>query len=226
MRMVSSAVKPGRHLHLKGHWETLVNSFKAESCYGNLAFQTNVIKIPPVPFVVPTLNHTFQIGRPPLEGVFSNASHRECMNRYDGFTRWHQTWVPCGNNKWNHQRLAMRVTHSQNIKQMAASSSFVWKPFSSIEQGCRVMTQSLIKKKKIKLMAKSLAHHLWYLKVITLPRVPGLEWIAIGNTQMQVVFLKDGQCLKEATPLQENQIENVDFKNWNVGGSWYDFHCS
>lgn len=124
-------------------------SFKAGSCYGNLAFQTNdVIKIPPVPSVVPTLNHTFQIAWPPLEGVFSNAGYRECVNRYDGFTRWHQTRLPCGNNKWNHWRMAMGVTHSQNIKQMEASSSFVWKPFSSIERGCSMMTQSLIKKKK------------------------------------------------------------------------------
>lgn len=70
-------------------------SFKAESCYGNLAFQTSVIKMLSVPSVVPTLNHTFQIAWPPLEGVFSKADCAECMNRYDGFTRWHQTRVLC-----------------------------------------------------------------------------------------------------------------------------------
>lgn len=123
-------------------------SFKAESRYGNLSFKKkNVIKIlsmPSVPCILTTL---------PMQGslqqkaVFSNAGCRKCVNRYGGLSRQHWTWLQCTNIRWNHSGVSIGITHSQKNKQMSNPSPFVWKPFCSIERGCHVMTQFLIKEK-------------------------------------------------------------------------------
>lgn len=62
IRMVSFAVNPGRHLHLKGHQETLVNKvLKPNHVMVTWHLKKkNVIKCPSGPSVYSCLNHSFE----------------------------------------------------------------------------------------------------------------------------------------------------------------------
>lgn len=95
IRMVSFAGNPGRHLHLKGHRETLVNKvLKPTHVILTWHLKKNEIKILSMPSVYCVLTTPPKQHRQQLKGnvwVLPNAGCRKYMNKHGGLTRQRQT---------------------------------------------------------------------------------------------------------------------------------------
>lgn len=116
IRMVSFAVSPGRHLHLKGHQETLVNKvLKPNHVMVTWHLKKNVIKFLSMLSVYYVLTTPSKQHRLQQKGAWAlpNAGCRKCTNRCGRLAG--QMWVPCAKIKWSHSWMAMGITHHQKI---------------------------------------------------------------------------------------------------------------